>query len=927
MKALRAANALLAKEKDQLDAEMASWDAQIAQRREILAELEKTVAELQKPDGEAQLDGMIRCAAEFLSGPSPPPQRSVPSPDPQQEVELELMRRVADAVSGCSAASQSLGWGEADFQREFVGNGSAATLLSTQFLAKLSPEQRLVWELQNPVEFCPRVDRQLLEDLRKEGSWGSEQRELLVAAVGPPTQKEREYRPLLWLQHHELDVKHVEPGAGGASLLALACRGGFCDVARALLERRADVALAGAVDVLALSATPQGQSSSSTKLLRLLLEFRADIDQEISSGRDALVIPSCIFLKSLVPAPCDRTMASLRSGPAETRPVKEKKVKGEVVDKPVLKDISGHASPGSFTVILGASGLCRKRKSQVGGGQALPYEQKMGAGLLGKQQGCRSGKTSLLSVLADRLLYSKGAMLTGDLRINGELTPADYRSRCAYVQQTEVFYPYSTVRETVEMAARLRLGSAVPKEAKIRRAAEVVQQLGLSKAMDTKVGNGNSVKGISGGEMKRVSIACELVSSPSLIMLDEPTSGLDSTAALNVVKGLQDLAAGGHTVIASIHQPGSAIYTLFGNVVVLAEGRLAYFGDAGGVVAHFSSIGYSCPKLFNPAEYVLQVTSVDFSSPEAEVESRKALLRIQENGKMTVRPARQVSSGLGHPIQTGTTLIEQFVLLYRRILLDALRNKSALIIKFVQGISTTLIMVALYSNLDGGGVVSITVANVGALLFFITINGLFGPLFGTIQAFAPEVNIVLRERMNNLYSMAPYYLAKLLVALPIELLPLVVGNTIAFWWLKLNHSVDHYIMFLLFTCGMTFASVGLGFLLAAATGGNIQAASAAVGPLALIMLLLGGFYINTSTIPVWIAWLGKISYVSWSYQGLAINQFRTISVGAPKQPDGSCMPDASPEQCLDGVKILGNLFNDGIPLSEKEWEDTMWSST
>ncbi|CAE8719893.1 unnamed protein product, partial [Polarella glacialis] len=772
--ALRAANALLAKEKDQLDAEMASWDAQIAQRREILAELEKTVAELQKPDGEAQLDGMIRCAAEFLSGPSPPPQRSVPSPDPQQEVELELMRRVADAVSGCSAASQSLGWGEADFQREFVGNGSAATLLSTQFLAKLSPEQRLVWELQNPVEFCPRVDRQLLEDLRKEGSWGSEQRELLVAAVGPPTQKEREYRPLLWLQHHELDVKHVEPGAGGASLLALACRGGFCDVARALLERRADVALAGAVDALALSATPQGQSSSSTKLLRLLLEFRADIDQEISSGRDALVIPSCIFLKSLVPAPCDRTMASLRSGPAETRPdprqplvtaaaqpcadqgpgvhpvvlewqnvcytVKEKKVEGEVVDKPVLKDISGHASPGSFTVILGASG---------------------------------SGKTSLLSVLADRLLYSKGAMLTGDLRINGELTPADYRSRCAYVQQTEVFYPYSTVRETVEMAARLRLGSAVPKEAKIRRAAEVVQQLGLSKAMDTKVGNGNSVKGISGGEMKRVSIACELVSSPSLIMLDEPTSGLDSTAALNVVKGLQELAAGGHTVIASIHQPGSAIYTLFGNVVVLAEGRLAYFGDAGGVVAHFSSIGYSCPKLFNPAEYVLQVTSVDFSSPEAEVESRKALLKIQENGKMTVRPARQVSSGLGHPIQTGTTLIEQFVLLYRRILLDALRNKSALIIKFVQGISTTLIMVALYSNLDGGGVVSITVANVGALLFFITINGLFGPLFGTIQAFAPEVNIVLRERMNNLYSMAPYYLAKLLVALPIELLPLV----------------------------------------------------------------------------------------------------------------------------------------------------------
>ena len=60
--------------------------------------------------------------------------------------------------------------------------------------------------------------------------------------------------------------------------------------------------------------------------------------------------------------------------------------------------------------------------------------------------------------VADRLLYSKGATLTGKLLLNGETPPNDYRSRCAFVQQVEVFYPYSTVRETVEMAARMRLG-------------------------------------------------------------------------------------------------------------------------------------------------------------------------------------------------------------------------------------------------------------------------------------------------------------------------------------------------------------------------------------------------------------------------------------------------------------------------------------
>lgn len=575
--------------------------------------------------------------------------------------------------------------------------------------------------------------------------------------------------------------------------------------------------------------------------------------------------------------------------------VKVKSSEGKVIDKAVLKDLTGHAAPGTFTVILGASG---------------------------------SGKTSLLSVLADRLLYSKGATLNGELKINSEAPPADYRSHCAYVQQTDVFYPFSTVRETVEMAACLRLGGNMPRAAKKERASQVIQQLGLTKAIDTKVGDGNRVKGISGGEMKRVSIGCELVSSPSLVMLDEPTSGLDSTAALKVVQGLRDLAASGHTVIASIHQPGSAIYALFGNVVVLAEGELAYFGPADKVVKHFGDIGYPCPAMFNPAEYVLDVTSAELRDSESDEDKDKRLQIIKQHGAQTVTFARQVSQGMGAPMEASTAYIEQFTLLYRRILKDAMRNKFALIIKFVQSISTTLITVGLYSNLTGGGVVPIITANISALLFFVTINGLFGPLFSTIQAFAPEVNIVLRERMNNLYGMAPYYLAKLLVALPVELLPLIVGNTVAFWLLKLDHSAARYLEYLIFTCGMTFSSVGLGFMLAAATGGNIQAASAMVGPIALIFLLLGGFFINTSTIPVWIAWLSKVSYVSWSFQGLCISQFQGRSISAPgyaSMPDGSCRPGASPQECQDGAQILGDLFNNGMARSDDEWVNMMWT--
>jgi|Transcript_67204 ATP-binding cassette subfamily G (WHITE) protein 2 len=561
----------------------------------------------------------------------------------------------------------------------------------------------------------------------------------------------------------------------------------------------------------------------------------------------------------------------------------------QLEDKRVLQNVSGHAEPGSFTAILGASG---------------------------------SGKTSLLSVLADRLLTSKGATLKGSLQVNGQNVPSDYRSSCAFVQQTEVFYPYGTVGETVEMSARLRLGNSMDKAAKKQRAIDVIQKLGLTKTLNSKVGNGASVKGISGGEMKRVAIACELVSTPSLVMLDEPTSGLDSSAALNVVESLTELAKAGHTVVASIHQPGSAIYALFDRVIVLAEGRLAYFGHASGVVEHFSKLGYQCPQLFNPAEYVIQVTALDFSSNEAEEQSRTRLAPILDVGNGTVGLPRQVSTGYTQPPPISTSCFEQFSLLYRRTLRDAVRNKFALILKVVQGLITTVIMVGLYSDLDSGNVIDVISINIRALLFFITINGLFGPLFGTINAFAPEVQIVLRERMNNLYAMAPYYLAKVLVAVPLEILPLVVGNTVAYWWLKLDHQFDKYCIFLLFTCACTLSSVGIGFLLASATGGNVQAASAAVGPIALIFLLLGGFFINTSTIPVWISWLANIDYIQWAYEGQAINQLLHAHISIPGGlQHGSCSASSF---CDDGVEQLNKIFNNGNPKSEDEWEAIMW---
>ena len=103
--------------------------------------------------------------------------------------------------------------------------------------------------------------------------------------------------------------------------------------------------------------------------------------------------------------------------------------------------------------------------------------------------------------------------------------------------------------------------------------------MGLGKSADTLIGVVGRIKGISGGEMKRLALASELLTNPSLMFCDEPTSGLDSFTSATVVDALKQLAQEGRTVICTIHQPSSQIYAEFDRLLLMAEGKMAYLGD------------------------------------------------------------------------------------------------------------------------------------------------------------------------------------------------------------------------------------------------------------------------------------------------------------------------------------------------------------
>jgi len=176
-------------------------------------------------------------------------------------------------------------------------------------------------------------------------------------------------------------------------------------------------------------------------------------------------------------------------------------------------------------------------------------------------------------------------------------------------------------------SAALRLPRSVPEETRIQIVEQTITELGLADAADVIVG-GAGRKGISGGEKRRLSIGCVLVTLPSVLVLDEPTSGLDSFTAYHLLGTLSRLAKRGRCVVLSIHQPRSDAFPLFDKITLLSKGSVVYSGLRSQLLPHFSSLGLSPPKRTNPLDFVIDVSSVDNRDDEAERESKERVGKL-----------------------------------------------------------------------------------------------------------------------------------------------------------------------------------------------------------------------------------------------------------------------------------------------------------
>ncbi|KAL4512261.1 hypothetical protein ABPG72_005263 [Tetrahymena utriculariae] len=245
------------------------------------------------------------------------------------------------------------------------------------------------------------------------------------------------------------------------------------------------------------------------------------------------------------------------------------------VPKNIHKHLTGVMKSGEVTAILGPSG---------------------------------GGKTSLSNILSGKIVDGKNIQLTG--KIMSTVRPFQMKisqNLVEYVMQNDILLDFFTVRDAIQFAADLKINGNVEK--KRQKVNEIIKLLKLERCQNTQIG-GEHVKGISGGERKRVNIACELISDPQVLFLDGPTSGLDSFTSFLVIKLLKDYAKQQNkNVIMSIHSPNKDIWDLFDNVIFMSQGRFVYQGKAKNISNFFDQQGLICPKNMCKADYYMSQIS------------------------------------------------------------------------------------------------------------------------------------------------------------------------------------------------------------------------------------------------------------------------------------------------------------------------------
>ncbi|KAL3270061.1 hypothetical protein HHI36_009119 [Cryptolaemus montrouzieri] len=433
--------------------------------------------------------------------------------------------------------------------------------------------------------------------------------------------------------------------------------------------------------------------------------------------------------------------------------------------------------------------------------------------------------------------------------------------------------------------ALVRMDSHHTYAEKIQRVEDVIAELSLKKCQHVQIGQPGVLKGISGGERKRLALASELLTNPSLLFCDEPTSGLDSFMSYNVVQMLKAMAETGRTVICTLHQPSSELFQMFDKICLMAAGRTAFLGTPLEADSFFKKLQAPCPVNFNPADYYIQLLSIIPGREESCMQAVKNIcdeFEASDIGRKIKQQTLAAPTSISGDIWTISNLqlspykvswFSQFRAVSWRCWLSVMKNPRLTKVRCVQVFFVTILISLLFwqQKYDQLGVQNIN----GALFLFLT-NATFQNLIGVITTFCGELPLFLREHKNGMYRTDVYFLAKMLADIPSFTILNVIMVSICYYAIGLNPEWPKILNTIGISLLVVYAVMSAGYFVSTIAP-NIATANSMVTIIVTPFMIFGGFYLSVESIPPYLIWLSDLSWFKYGNTALLINQWQNVT--------------------------------------------------
>ncbi|POM74405.1 ABC Superfamily [Phytophthora palmivora] len=549
--------------------------------------------------------------------------------------------------------------------------------------------------------------------------------------------------------------------------------------------------------------------------------------------------------------------------------------KRHVVKKNILRNVSGVFKPGTMTLILGQPG---------------------------------SGKSSLMKLLSGRFPAGKNISIEGDVTFNG-LSRGTLMKRLpqlvAYVPQNDKHLPTLTVKETLEFAHACNGGSLSARDEKhlvhgspdenqaaldAARAMYkhhpdvIIRQLGLDKCQNTVVGDA-MLRGVSGGERKRVTTGEMVFGNKFVLMMDEISTGLDSAATFDIISTQRSLAkAFNKTIVISLLQPSPEIFELFDEVVLLNDGYVMYHGPRSEALSYFEDKGFKCPPNRDVADFLMDLGTDKQRQYEIGPVPRYANQFADEFEKSDIH--NRIVNDLHEPfkrelVEDNKTYIEHTPEFQQNFLtgtITLVARELKVLVQDSAAVKSRLFMALIIGLLYGTAFYQFDEVNSQVVmgLAYTAVDTLSVAKSSMIPTILATRDVIYKQRGANFYRTSSFVIASSAKQIPVVLMETLLFGSIVYWMCGFVASAQSYIFYILYQIVLFLVNMAYAawFFFIASVCPNINVAN----PIALLSLLFlatfSGFLITKDSIPVYLSWVYWISPHAWGIHAVAVNQYR-----------------------------------------------------